>query len=139
MSKRDNQDNISVIPDEHKELVELLGWDEEEYIARIRILNEDGVTLEELAEWKSTWGDVYRDSFAGRVFYYRPIQRKEHTEEVMGTQTTYTEREEIVSKMCTLHPKDYDFSNGPAGMASRLMELILDHSGFVTDGPTMVF
>lgn len=137
--KKDKEKPVSMIPEEHRELVEVLGWDEDEYLAKIRVLDRDGVTLEQLAEWKSKYGDVYRDSFGGKVFYYRPIQRREHTEQVMNTQTTYTEREEIVAKMCTLHPADYDFTSGPAGMASRLMELILDHSGFVTDGPTMVF
>jgi len=137
--KKDKEKAVSMIPEEHRELVEVLGWDEDEYLAKIRVLDRDGVTLEQLAEWKSKYGDVYRESFGGKVFYYRPIQRQEHTEQVMNTQTTYTERDEIIATRCTLHAAEYEFTSGPAGMASRVMELSLDHSGFVTDGPAIVF
>lgn len=128
-----------LIPEEHRAIMEELGWDEDEYFQKMRVLNRDGVTLEELAEWKRQYGDVYRDVFLGRPFYYRSITRKEHTQQVMNLTADYHKREEIIASLCTLHPKDYDFSEGPGGLATRLMELILDHSGFITDGPTMTF
>lgn len=137
MSEEVRREEIQ-IPKEHKAIVEKLGWDPVAYEGYIRVLERDGVTLEQLAQWKEEYGEVYRDAFVGKAFYYRTLTRKEYLEQVM-TLNNYSEREEKVCELCTLHPAGYDFANGKGGIASRLMELILDKSGFITDGPTMSF
>lgn len=132
-------ENEASIPEHHRALCEELGWSPKEYQRRISVLEQDGVTLEQLAEWKRKYGEVYRTTFIGRPFYYRAMTRPEYREHIVNSTMDYNEREEFISSMCTLYPQEYDFASGPAGIASRLMELILDHSGFVTDGPTMSF
>lgn len=126
------------IPEAHKAIAEKLGWDAETYEARIRVLERDGVSLEQLARWKEQYGEVFRDTFNGQAFYYRTLSRQEYLKEVMAV-AEYHKREEKVCELCTLHPAGYDFANGKGGIPSRLMELILDKSGFITDGPTLSF
>ena len=59
-------------------------------------------------EFQDKYEEVYWNTIEGQVFVYRPLGRLEY-KEVLNSDTTDIEKEDIVCKACLLYPENFDF------------------------------
>ena len=98
------------------------------------------ITQEQIDQWKERF-PVYRVTLGGIIFYYRQILRAEYKNVaktlgnggIMGPNpdSNFT-FEEQVAQTCVLAPQlgVEQMAGTPAGVVSRLAELIMEASGF---------
>lgn len=77
---------------------------------------------------KDKYTDVFMFQLEGQpVFLYRQLGRKEY-KDLIELDTNDFEKEEIICKLCTLYPENFDFENCDAGLPSQLTRAILKNS-----------
>lgn len=95
-------------------------------------------TPEQIAEWKSKFGDIYLINLGDEKFVYRPIKRFEYKTIMANTEANRAFNEEKIVQMCVIHPV-LDVSKIPmlkAGTITTLVELIMAASNFgITEEP----
>ena len=97
---------------------------------RLKNKNNFKLDISELLEkFKEKYKNIYLFQFEDQVFIYHSIGRKEYTDLIMNQGISDPEKEEIICKMCTLYPKDFDFENcEEAGLPTNLAKEIIDNS-----------
>jgi hypothetical protein len=99
-----------------------------------------GPTEDMVANWKKKYGEVYMTEFDFDVFIWRTLGRLEYKKllsENEGDIDMQWFREEKITEICTLWPKDFshdDVVGGRAGTPRLLSEQILNKSGFTSNG-----
>lgn len=98
-------------------------------------------TEEQVAQWKQA-SDVYAVNLTNVTYYYRPINRAEfrNVMKVVNQPTTTMvpnpeinfQVEELTIQIAVLHPKITPQSvlGMPAGVVSKLSDLVMESSGF---------
>jgi hypothetical protein len=98
----------------------------------------NGVTQEQIAEWKSKYGDIYLISLGEEKFVYRPIKRFEYKTIMANTEANRAFNEEKIVQMCVVYPV-LDVTKIPtlkAGTITTLVELVMAASNFgITEEP----
>ena len=100
----------------------------------------DGVTKEQVNEWKEKYGDIYVATFSEEKYIYRPLKRFEYKQilSLNQTQDARTFAEEKVAEKCIVWPKveSAKLSTLKAGTISTLVDLIMAASNFgITEEP----
>jgi hypothetical protein len=92
----------------------------------------NGVTNEQIAEWKAKYGDVFLINLGDEKFIYRPLKRFEYKTIMLNADSTRAFNEEKIVQMCVINPV-MDVTKMPtlkAGTISTLVELIMAASNF---------
>ena len=91
-----------------------------------------GVTSEQIAEWKSKFGDIYLITLGEEKYIYRSIKRFEYKTLMANADSTRAFNEEKIVQMCVIYPA-IDATKIPtlkAGTITTLVELIMAASNF---------
>ena len=78
-------------------------------------------------EFQDKYEEVYWNTIEGQVFVYRTLGRLEY-KEVLNSDTTDIEKEDIVCKACLLYPENFDFDECTAGIPTMLFKSIMKNS-----------
>ncbi len=85
-----------------------------------------------LSEFIESIEEKYRDYFIDKVdnevFIYTPIGRKDWIDICERTDLNQFKKEELICSICTIYPKNYDFTECLAGIPTELSKLIIEHS-----------
>ena len=100
----------------------------------------NGVTKEQVSEWKEKYGDIYVATFNEEEYIYRPLKRFEYKQilSINQTQDARTFAEEKVAEKCIIWPKieSAKLSTLKAGTISTIVDLIMAASNFgITEEP----
>lgn len=80
--------------------------------------------------------NVVMTKILDEVFMFRPLSRLEYKEIIENDDLTPVEKEDVICQVCTLYPKDYDFTNClVAGIPTKLANEIIKES-YVNDPDT---
>lgn len=88
------------------------------------------IELSDVLQWKQEYGDVYQMEIQDQNFIFRPLGREEY-KEIIIMDLDIGEFQEAICFQAVIHPEDYDYSNGVAGVAEVLSDAILDASGLL--------
>ncbi|UYX56212.1 hypothetical protein M3Y14_33720 (plasmid) [Bacillus thuringiensis] len=88
----------------------------------------EGLTINNLIEWKQQFGDIYQLDILGQTYIFRALGREEYKEIVL-LDLDLGEFQEVICSQVVIYPYDYDYSVGIAGIAEILSDGILDVSG----------
>lgn len=90
-----------------------------------------------LSEFIESIEEKYRDYFIDKVdnevFIYTPIGRKDWIDICERTDLNQFKKEELICSLCTIYPKNYDFTDCLAGIPTELSKLIIEHSYLTKD------
>lgn len=87
-----------------------------------------------ILEWKDEYEEVYQVNLVDKekenvhTFIFHTLGREEY-KELAGDEVDPVEFQEIICHHAVLYPDDYDFSNGLAGIAEVLSDIIIETSG----------
>lgn len=98
------------------------------------------IDLSELLEkLKGSYKNLYIFQFENQVFVYHSIGRKDYKNLVLDKSLSEAEKEEMLCKICTLFPVEYNFSDcEEAGLPTRLAEEIVKNSYLTSDDRSRV-
>lgn len=87
------------------------------------------VNLSELIDSiESEYRDYFIDKVDNEIFIYTPLGRKDWIDICERTDLNQFKKEELICSLCTIYPKDYDFTECLAGIPTELSRLIIEHS-----------
>lgn len=86
------------------------------------------ITIEMLLEWKQQYEAIFQMTIQEQTFIFHPLGREEYKQIVM-MDLELGEFQEAICFNSMIHPEDYDFTKGMAGVAEVLSEVILEASG----------
>lgn len=96
---------------------------------------EDGPTRREIEDWKVKHKSaIYFTPFEDEIFVWRPLEREEYKRLIEQKQLTTMDREEEMTIICTLFPRNLtkeSLQKGKAGVPSIISEMIMQKSAFV--------
>ena len=78
-------------------------------------------------EFQDKYEEVYWNTIDGQIFVYRPLGRLEY-KEVLNSDISDIEKEDVVCKACLLYPEDFDFDDCAAGIPTMLFKSIMKNS-----------
>ena len=78
-------------------------------------------------EFQDKYEEVYWNTIDGQIFVYRPLGRLEY-KEVLNSDISDIEKEDVVCKACLLYPEDFDFDDCTAGIPTMLFKSIMKNS-----------
>lgn len=92
---------------------------------------------ESLSDLIESIEEKYRDYFIDKVdnevFIYTPLGRKDWIDICERTDLNQFKKEELICSLCTIYPKNYDFTECLAGIPTELSKLIIEHSYLTKD------
>ena len=92
-----------------------------------------------LERFKSSYKNIYIYQFENQVFIYHSVGRKDYKNLVLDKSLSEAEKEEMLCKICTLFPVEYDFSDcEEAGLPTRLAEEIVKNSYLTSEDRSRV-
>ena len=98
------------------------------------------IDLSDLLErFKGSYKNIYIYQFENQVFIYHSVGRKDYKNLVLDKSLSEAEKEEMLCKICTLFPVEYNFSDcEEAGLPTRLAEEIVKNSYLTSDDRSRV-
>lgn len=86
------------------------------------------ININDILQWKQQFGDIYQMEIQEQHFIFRPLGREEYKQVVM-MDLELGEFQEMICLQAMIHPDDYDYSKGIAGIAEVISDAVLDASG----------
>jgi hypothetical protein len=117
--------------EEEQPVLNEYGYTEEEWKAPIFV---NGPTRQEVEEWKEKHGEVFFTPFDQEYYVWRVLTRPEYRTLINDKTLTAMDREEAMTEICVLFPRNFTrekMKANKAGIPSLLSEMIMDKSGFV--------
>lgn len=81
-----------------------------------------------LYEFKQQYRNVNITEISGHIFIYRSLGRLEYRQILEDSSINNYEKEDMICKVCLLHPNNFDFENCAAGIPTQLTKEILEYS-----------
>jgi hypothetical protein len=133
MDPNKEPENGNANQQERQEPVNEFGYTEEEWNSPI--FDGFGPTRREVEEWKQKYPKgVYFTPIENEVYIWRVLERREYNALINNKSLTTMDREEEITVMCVLYPRNLTremLQTEKAGVPSLLSENIMDKSGFV--------
>lgn len=82
---------------------------------------------EVIANLQEQYGEVYWNTIDGEMFIHRALTRLEY-KELVRSEANNIDKEDAVCKTCILYPEEIDLDEYPAGIPTKLFEIILKNS-----------
>lgn len=81
-----------------------------------------------LYEFKQQYRNVNITEINGNIFIYRSLGRLEYRQILEDNNINNYEKEDLICKVCLLHPNNFDFESCAAGIPTQLTKEILEYS-----------
>ncbi len=105
-------------------------------------VKENALSQEQIDQWKTEFGHVYKTMSDGNAIIWRKLKRKEYIdimtsvaddEEGENPQQRLYRRQDLVVKTVTLYPNDIEkLIEESGGLATNIAEQVMEKSGFDT-------
>lgn len=85
-------------------------------------------TTELFMKYKEKYDHVYFYQIDDMPYFYRPLTRSEYREITTNDNLSDYDKEDAIATTCLLYPENLDIDNCPAGLVTRIANLIIECS-----------